>query len=157
MLALRAILAAAALPGTVALVVPWYLARGGGWSFEPGAWRWLGALLAIAGASGLVWCIVEFARRGRGTLAPIDPPRFVVRGGLYRFVRNPMYVCVLTLGLGEALLYGSGAVAAYVAVVAVVFHLFVIAYEAPTLRDTFGADYEAYVQRVPRWIPRRPR
>lgn len=157
MLALRAILAAAALPGTFAVVVPWFLARGGRWGFDPGALRWLGALMVLLGAAGLVWCIVDFARLGRGTLAPVDPPRFVVRGGLYRYVRNPMYVCVLTVGLGEALLYGSGAVAAYAVVLALGFHLFVLLYEEPTLREMFGADYEDYLRRVPRWIPRMPR
>jgi protein-S-isoprenylcysteine O-methyltransferase Ste14 len=157
MLAFRAILAAAALPGSLAIVVPWILARGGRWSFEPGALRGLGAVTAALGLAGLVWCIVNFAREGRGTLAPVDPPRFVVRGGLYRYVRNPMYLCVLTLVLGEALAYGSGAVAAYALVVALGFHLFVVLYEEPTLRATFGADYEDYVRRVPRWIPRIPR
>jgi protein-S-isoprenylcysteine O-methyltransferase Ste14 len=157
MLALRAILAAAALPGTVALVVPWLLARSDRSPFEPGPLRWLGAAAALLGAIGLVWCIVEFARLGRGTLAPVDPPRFVVRGGLYRYVRNPMYLCVLTLVLGEALLYGSRAVATYALVVAIGFHLFVVLYEEPTLRRSFGADYEAYARKVPRWIPRIPR
>ncbi len=154
MLALRAILAAAALPGTVGLLVPWLLARSSRSYFEPGALLWLGIALVALGASALVWCIVDFARLGRGTLAPIDPPRFVVRGGLYRYVRNPMYLCVLTLVLGEALLYGSGAVAVYALLLALAFHLFVLLYEEPTLRRMFGADYEEYVRRVPRWIPR---
>jgi protein-S-isoprenylcysteine O-methyltransferase Ste14 len=138
-------------------VVPWLLARSDRSPFEPGPLRWPGAAAALLGAIGLVWCIVEFVRLGRGTLAPVDPPRFVVRGGLYRYVRNPMYLCVLMLVLGEALLYGSRAVATYALVVALGFHLFVVFYEEPTLRRSFGADYEAYARKVPRWIPRIPR
>ena len=156
MLALRAILAAAALPGTLAILLPWLVARGGAWRFEPGALRWLGAALVVPAACGLVWCIVDFARLGRGTLAPIDPPRFVVRGGLYRFVRNPMYVCVVSIVLGQALLYGSAAVAALALAGGAAFHLFVILYEEPTLRGLFGAEYEDYLRRVPRWLPRLP-
>lgn len=157
MLALRATLAAAALPGTVAFLVPWLLARSERSAFEPGALRWVGAPVLALGLAGLLWCITDFARVGRGTLAPVDPPRFVVRAGLYRFVRNPMYLCVLSIIGAESLLYGSGAVATYGLLVALAFHAFVVLYEEPTLQSMFGADYEAYLRSVPRWIPRLPR
>jgi len=156
-LALRAALAAAALPGTGTVLVPWLLLRGGGGDLPIGPIRFVALVPLALGAAGLVWCIVDFARLGRGTLAPVDPPRFVVRGGLYRYVRNPMYVCVMGILASEAVLFESRAVLAWAALAAVVFHLFVVLYEEPTLRATFGEDYEAYRQSVPRWLPRRSR
>lgn len=156
-LALRAVLAAALFPGTVTIVVPWLLLRAGDGRIPIGPARFLAlATLALA-ATGLVWCISDFARFGRGTLAPLDPTRFVVRGGLYRYVRNPMYVCVVTILLSEAVLFESRALFAWAAIVGAGFYLFVVLYEEPDLRQRFGADYEAYLARVPRWIPRRPR
>jgi protein-S-isoprenylcysteine O-methyltransferase Ste14 len=156
-LALRAVLAAAAFPGTVTIVVPWLLLRGGSRGVPIGTARWLALATLLLGAAGLVWCIVDFARFGRGTLAPLDPTRFVVRGGLYRYVRNPMYVCVVTILLSEAVLFEARALFVWAAVVAVAFYLFVVLYEEPDLSSRFGADYEDYRSRVPRWIPRRPR
>jgi protein-S-isoprenylcysteine O-methyltransferase Ste14 len=121
-----------------------------------GAARWLGVVPLIMGTSGLIWCIWDFGRMGKGTLAPVDPPRFVVRSGLYRVVRNPMYVSVLTALAGEALLFRSARLAVWGVVVALMFHAFVVAYEEPTLRRQFGTNYEAYLGAVPRWLPRRP-
>jgi protein-S-isoprenylcysteine O-methyltransferase Ste14 len=153
-LALKSVLFFLAAPGTVLGLVPWLLSRGGLGRFEPGPWRWAGALPAAVGLAGLVVCFVDFARVGRGTPAPIDPPRALVVRGLYRHVRNPMYVAILaTLG-GEVLLYASGAVAAWAGLAWLVFHLFVVLYEEPRLRRQFGAEYEDYLRRVPRWIPR---
>jgi protein-S-isoprenylcysteine O-methyltransferase Ste14 len=142
------------LPGTVLLWVPLLLTDGV--SVEAGAIRWAGLPLLIIGAAGLGWCIWDFGHRGKGTLAPVDPPRFVVRSGLYRWVRNPMYVSVLVTLAGEAILFGSLRLAAWGAIVAITVHLFVVAYEEPTLRRQFGADYEAYCSAVRRWRPRRP-
>jgi protein-S-isoprenylcysteine O-methyltransferase Ste14 len=102
-------------------------------------------------------CIWEFARRGRGTLAPVDPPKTLVVQGLYRYVRNPMYVSVTTIVLGEALLTGSRALLAYWAVWFLAVNLFVIGYEEPTLHRRFGPAYERYRATVGRWVPRRPR
>jgi protein-S-isoprenylcysteine O-methyltransferase Ste14 len=121
-----------------------------------GAARWVGVVPLAIGASGLLWCIWDFARVGRGTLAPVDAPRFVVRSGLYRFVRNPMYLSVLTALAGEMLLFRSVRLAIWELVVAISFHSFVIGYEEPRLRRKFGADYETYRTAVPRWLPRRP-
>jgi protein-S-isoprenylcysteine O-methyltransferase Ste14 len=158
LLPLRAAVAAAALPGTGTVIVPWLLLRGGGGGdLTLGPARFAAAATLALGVAGLVWCIVDFARLGRGTLAPTDAPRFVVRGGLYRYVRNPMYVCVVTILLSEAVLFESSALFAWAAIALVAFHLFVLLYEEPTLRRTFGADYEAYRASVPRWIPRPPR
>src|SRR5262249_26139074 len=103
-------------------------------------------------------CIWEFARSGRGTLAPMDPPRDLVVRGLYRYVRNPMYLGVTAIILGEALLARSQALVLYWAVWFLAANLFVIAYEEPNLRRRFGQSYELYTQQVGRWLPRlKPR
>jgi len=101
----------------------------------------------------LAACILEFARSGRGTLSPVDPPRHLVVRGLYRYVRNPMYVSVTAIILGEALLTRSVALALYWAVWFVGANLFVIGFEEPSLRRRFGSSYDEYTQQVGRWIP----
>jgi protein-S-isoprenylcysteine O-methyltransferase Ste14 len=155
-LSLRSLFAAVLLPGTATIFVPWILYLGDEARRDLGPLRYAALLSLAAGAAGLGWCIIDFARTGRGTLAPFDPPRFVVRGGLYRWVRNPMYVNVVLILASEALLLGSPAIARWALVVAISFHLFVVLYEEPTLKRKFGPDYEKYLQDVPRWIPRRP-
>ena len=90
------------------------------------------------GVAGLLWCIWDFGRRGRGTLAPVDPPRFVVRTGPLPRLRNPMYLSVLVALAGEVLLFGSPLLLFWAAIVAITVHLFVVAYEEPTLRRQFG-------------------
>jgi protein-S-isoprenylcysteine O-methyltransferase Ste14 len=117
----------------------------------------LGILLIAAGAALLIACIWEFARRGRGTLAPVDPPRELVVQGLYRYVRNPMYLSVSTIVLGEVLLTRSRALLLYWVVFFVAANLFVMLYEEPALRARFGASYEHYTRTVGRWVPRLPR
>lgn len=101
----------------------------------------------------LAACIWDFARVGRGTLAPVDPPRQLVVRGLYRYVRNPMYLSVTTIVLGELILTRSIALLIYWAIWFAVVNAFVIGYEEPTLRRQFGASYESYRETVPRWIP----
>ena len=90
---------------------------------------------------------------GRGTPAPIAPTEHLVVGGPFRWVRNPGYLSVVALLVGQALLFASPAFSVYAAVVALGFHLFVVLYEEPTLRRQFGADYETYCRAVPRWVP----
>ena len=157
-LALRSLFWAAALPGIVAGYVPW---RYFGLRQVALAWRdpfqLLGILLAVLGVGLLATCIWEFARRGRGTLAPVDPPRKLVVQGLYRFVRNPMYFSVATILLGELLIVRTAALALYCAGWLALVNLFVIGYEEPALRRQFGESYEQYTKRVGRWIPRLPR
>ena len=112
--------------------------------------------VALVGVGGLlaVWCIVTFALVGKGTPAPFDPPRRLVAAGPYRFVRNPMYLgAALALG-GAALFYRSPSLLTYAAVFLLVTHTFVLLYEEPTLRQTFGEEYEDYRRRVRRWWPR---
>ena len=145
-----------AVPGTVAGLGPWWIS---GWrmqlpflGLEP--LRWVGAALIAAGVVGLCECFARFALVGSGTPSPAAPPERLVVSGLYRRVRNPMYVALVAAILGQALLTGSGQLLVYGAVIWLMFHLFVIAYEEPTLRRSFGADYEAFRAAVPRWIPR---
>jgi protein-S-isoprenylcysteine O-methyltransferase Ste14 len=145
-----------AFPGTVLIWVPLWLSAYTSGTHELGPTRWVGVAPLIIGTAGLLWCIWDFGRTGKGTLAPLDPPRFVVRSGLYRIVRNPMYLSVLTALGGEVLLLGSPRLAIWAAIVAIAFHLFVVAYEEPTLRREFGTDYESYCRAVSRWRPRRP-
>lgn len=114
----------------------------------------LGLIAIVGGAVLLALCIWEFARRGRGTLSPVDPPRELVVRGLYRYMRNPMYLSVTLIVLGEWLLTGSRALLIYWAVWFVAVNLFVMGYEEPTLRARFGASYDDYRRRVGRWIPR---
>jgi protein-S-isoprenylcysteine O-methyltransferase Ste14 len=113
-----------------------------------------GALLVLAGLAALVAAFAQFAIEGRGTPAPIAPTQTLVVRGLYRYVRNPMYVAVLAIILGQALLFASVGVLVYAAIVLAAVHIFVVAYEEPTLRDAYGTQYEAYARGVRRWIPR---
>ena len=155
---LRAAVFIVAVPGTVAGWLPWDIAGRPRISLGDGSpLRWLGALLALLGWGLLLWCARDFALRGRGTPAPYDAPRSLVTSGLYQFVRNPMYVSVLTAIFGQAIWYRSINVAVYGAIVALFFHTFVRLYEEPKLRALFGAAYTEYCQRVPRWFPRYPR
>ena len=143
-------------PGVVAGLAPYLIS---GWRLRPpllglAPIRLAGALLIILGLAALADSFARFAWQGLGTPAPPFPTRRLVVTGLYRRVRNPMYVAVTAAILGQGLLLGDLRVIAYGAVVWVLFHLFVVAYEEPTLRRSFGADYETFRANVPRWIPR---
>jgi protein-S-isoprenylcysteine O-methyltransferase Ste14 len=113
-----------------------------------------GVVVGAVGAALALWCIVTFAVAGRGTPAPFDPPRRLVVVGPYRLVRNPMYLGAGLALAGAALFYESWALLGYTAAFALVMYLFVVVYEEPTLRATFGADYAKYCERVRRWWPR---
>ena len=153
-LALRAIFFTLLLPGTVVVWIPRMILAGERARSGPGPWRWTGIPLIAAGAAVLLACIVDFARKGRGTLAPVDPPRKLVAVGLYRYVRNPMYVGVVATLIGEAVFFGSRSIAVYAAAAWLVFHLWVVIYEEPHLETAFGEEYEQYRALVPRWLPR---
>ena len=154
MLLLRSVFFAAIVPGTVVVLVPrWIVQRSGAGITNSGLLRAIGMSLIAAGALVLVWCIWDFGRKGRGTLAPVDPPTTLVVHGLYRYVRNPMYLGALLVLAGQAVFFESGALFVYLAVWFTVVHLFVVFYEERTLRRRFGASYERYCQTVRRWIP----
>jgi protein-S-isoprenylcysteine O-methyltransferase Ste14 len=113
----------------------------------------IGIGVTAVGALLVAWCIGMFVFVGRGTQAPFDPPRRLVIGGPYAIVRNPMYVGAVFAMSGAALYYGSWPLFTYAAVVLIVTHVFVVAYEEPTLRHTFGDEYSEYCQHVARWAP----
>ena len=119
-----------------------------------GPWQVAGMLIGAAGAALALSCVLTFALVGKGTPAPFDPPRRLVVRGPYRWVRNPMYVGAGLALADAALFYRSLALLGYVGVFALATHLFVLAYEEPTLRRTFGKDYEAYCRKTGRWWPR---
>ncbi|MBI4408473.1 MAG: isoprenylcysteine carboxylmethyltransferase family protein [Gemmatimonadetes bacterium] len=155
-LTLKNLLFTVLVPGTIAVLIPRAL-RPGSAEIELEGWRWVGLPLSTAGAAIFFWCLWHFARTGRGTPAPIDPPKVLVVRGLYRHTRNPMYVGVGLVLLGEAALYASGVLLAYALGVLTAFHGFVLLYEEPTLRRKFGPAYDDYRRAVPRWLPQLPR
>ncbi len=143
-------------PGFVVGLAPWWITH----------WRvrapflatplshFAGAVLLALGVIGLIDSFVRFAVKGLGTPAPVFPTQRLVVTGLYRYVRNPMYVSVVTAILGQALIFGNATLLAYAALVWFLCHLFVLIYEEPVLARTFGSDYQTYRGAVPRWIPR---
>jgi protein-S-isoprenylcysteine O-methyltransferase Ste14 len=156
MLFLRSVFFTILQPGTVAVLIPYWLisSRGGGVLTSHRPLRYLGLPLIVIGAIGLLWCIWDFFSSGRGTISPIDPPKHLVVHGLYRYVRNPMYVAVVSILLGEAIFFMSSPVLMEAVIFFVLATLFVVLYEEPTLRRKFGDSYERYTQTVGRWIPR---
>ena len=154
-LAARSLLWTVILPGTVTVFLPWrYFGLSAVRLDIRDPLHWAGGVLIVAGALLLGRCIWEFAASGRGTLSPVDPPRELVVAGLYRYVRNPMYLGVGTILLGEILLTRSTGLMTFAAIGLVIVNLFVIGYEEPYLRRRFGASYEGYTRQVGRWIPR---
>jgi len=145
------------VPCTVIIYIPYLLLSSP--SAPPpmqiGPFRYLGTIPILIGTLIYLRCVLDFAFEGRGTPAPTDPPKELVAKGLYRYVRNPMYVGVLSVLLGEAILFASRALFILTAVVFLCFHLFVLLYEEPTLRQKFGESYQKYCESVPRWIPGR--
>jgi protein-S-isoprenylcysteine O-methyltransferase Ste14 len=145
-------------PGVVAGLIPWLITN---WELEDPSSFWLpvrvaGAVLLTAGVGVLLHAFVRFVVEGLGTPAPVARTQRLVVGGLYRYVRNPMYLAVLAAIIGQALVFGQLELVAYATLVAVAFVAFVHWYEEPTLRRQFGEEYEAYRQAVPAWLPRRP-
>jgi protein-S-isoprenylcysteine O-methyltransferase Ste14 len=144
-------------PGTVAGLGPWWLT---GWAVgeapPPVAapLRISGAVLVLVGAAALLHAFGRFVLEGPGTPAPVAPPERLVIGGLYRYVRNPMYVAVLLTILGQALVLLQPVLLVYAAVVGAAMASFVYGYEEPTLSARFGAEYDAYRRAVPAWWPR---
>jgi protein-S-isoprenylcysteine O-methyltransferase Ste14 len=145
----RAVLAVLVLPGLVGYLVPWVLLsreRATG-SFDP-----LGLGPVVLGTALLVWCVGALYRQGRGTLAPWDPPRYLVVGGAYRLTRNPMYIAVVLVLWDWTLGFRSRALGIYALVTMVAFHLRVVLGEEPRLARQHGQQWVEYAARVPRWF-----
>lgn len=139
-------------PGTLAGLVPYLIS---GWPRpEPGLIATLGGVMILLGSLLLLECFGRFAILGRGTPAPIAPPERLIVTGAYRRVRNPMYVAVVAIVLGQAALFVDLRLLGYAAVLWTGFHLFVLLYEEPALSRSFPADYAAFTVAVPRWRPR---
>jgi len=141
------------VPSTVAVAIPRYLI-GSFFLPAPDVLTIAGAFVTCIGACIYLLCAWEFAVRGLGTPAPIAPTKFLVVSGLHRYVRNPMYMGVALVILGEAILFRSLHLVEYAVTMLLIAHCFVILYEEPTLRRQFGESYERYRRSVPRWIPR---
>ena len=159
---LRTLIFTILVPGSVTVLIPhWILRSRPGTDFDISALRWGGILPIALGAAVYFSCAWEFVKTGGGTPAPVDAPKALVARGLYRYTRNPMYVGVVSILIGEAVLFQSLRLASYVFIVWLFFHFFVLLYEEPTLRRKFGPSYEEYRKDVPRWIPKvrpaRPR
>ena len=151
-LPLRATFAVLAMPAMVAGVVPWWLHRPPErWSLVIGHWSFVGLALFLPALGLFAWTVRDFFVRGRGTLAPWDPPRALVAEGAYAFCRNPMYVGVVLMIWGQGLWWRSGEVVVYGYLMAVIFHLRVLLYEEPWLARSFPAEWEGYRTKVKRW------
>ena len=159
---LRHLLSVLLLPFVVAVVVPQWIrssqrATDSRWPLDNTlalGGRALGALLILAGIALAGWCIVLFARVGKGTLAPWDPTSRLVAVGPYRYTRNPMITGVATTLAGQALMVGSRLIALWFLIFVAINHTYFLLSEEPGLEDRFGEDYRAYKRQVPRWIPR---
>jgi protein-S-isoprenylcysteine O-methyltransferase Ste14 len=143
-------------PGFIAGLVPWWISH---WRLESAflglqIFRVVGGVLIGLGLIGLLDSFARFALQGLGTPAPVFPTRHLVITGLYRYVRNPMYVAVVSTIVGQGLLFGNIRLLEYGALIWLLFHAFVLAYEEPVLRATFGSEYDVFCKEVPRWIPR---
>jgi protein-S-isoprenylcysteine O-methyltransferase Ste14 len=144
------------IPGAVAFYIPLRIADSRfGEAASNGSLPTILALpVLLLGTAVYLWCLWDFAVFGRGTPAPIDAPKRLVVRGLYRYVRNPMYIGVLTVIVGWALFFGDTRLLVYAAGVAVVFHTVVVVLEEPMLRRQFGDSYQRYCAAVGRWIPK---
>lgn len=153
MTALKSLLFLIVAPGMVAGYIPLALLRSGP-RIETGFFAYLAFPLWLAGSAILLWSFWNFLRQGGGTPSPTDPPEELVAVGFYRYVRNPMYFGILMMLTGYFLWFGYWSLLLYCALVFLLTHLFIVLYEEPTLKRKFGASYEEYLTRVPRWIPR---
>jgi protein-S-isoprenylcysteine O-methyltransferase Ste14 len=145
------------VPGILLGLLPYWISKTEVSFFDPGFLRYLAIPLWMIGAGIMVWCFRDFTIEGHGTPAPIDPPHELIASGLYRYVRNPMYVAGLITLAGWILWSPSPTMIVTTFLFFIATHLFVIFYEEPTLKRKFGSGYEQYLKSVPRWIPRRPK
>jgi protein-S-isoprenylcysteine O-methyltransferase Ste14 len=156
MLFLRSLIFTVLVPGTVTVAVP-YVLQHSDLAFRlgvPGTLRPVGVLPVALGVAVYLWCTWNFGVAGKGTPAPYDPPRVLVTRGLYQWARNPIYVGIVLILLGEGLIFDAGVLFLYGALLFLLFHVRVVLYEEPHLKAKFGASYGDYCKAVPRWLPR---
>jgi protein-S-isoprenylcysteine O-methyltransferase Ste14 len=154
-LLLRSLLFTVLNPGLVVGVIPYWILgnRTVGLFTKPlQTHQYLGVLLFIPGLIVLIDCILRFLVEGRGTLSPIDPTKRLVVKGLYKYSRNPMYVGVMMMLIGEAVFFQSGNLWIYLVLIFIIFNLFIVLVEEPRLHSDFGKEYYQYCQKVRRWV-----
>jgi len=153
MIIIKSILFFILAPGMVAGLIPLMFFRNGN-QLNTGIFSYLAFPLWVIGIVTLVWCFWDFVQKGKGTPAPLEPPKELVVSGLYKYVRNPMYVGVFTVLIGHFLWFGYWNLLIYAVIFLIPVHLFVTLYEEPYLKKNFGVIYEKYLNEVPRWFPR---
>src|SRR6266566_501459 len=157
MVAFKTLIFTILVPGTVAFGIPWLLLNPP-WGLVllfPSFWL-LGFLPLLLGVGLYLWCAAAFTFIGKGTPAPMDAPIFLVKAGPYQWVRNPMYLAVFSVVIGEAILFHSLLLVGYVLLLGGVTHLFVVKVEEPRLARQFGESYQSYLRTVARWLPHSP-
>ena len=152
--AIRTLLYMGSLHGFFTFYFPYQLAVGDKPLVDPGLFRNFALPLWILGTLIILSCSINIVRRGRGTPAHVDPLKILIVNGLYRHVRNPIYLGALLVQLGYILWFGSGILIIYFLLFVLAFHILIVLIEEPILKDTFGASYDEYCKNVPRWIPR---
>jgi protein-S-isoprenylcysteine O-methyltransferase Ste14 len=156
----RHLIAILVLPFVMTIVVPRWIARGYGLVTEWGsdlsqiAGRAAAGVCLVIGLTLFSWCLYLFAARGKGTLAPWDPPKHLVVSGPYQYVRNPMISGVLSIIAAEALYLGSLSLGAWLLAFFLINQIYFLIYEEPNLESRFGEEYRVYKANVPRWVPR---
>jgi protein-S-isoprenylcysteine O-methyltransferase Ste14 len=155
-LALKSAVATIVVPGIACVLIPFYIINRAQISLTPppGILQVLAILIASFGTCMIVWVSTAFVRQGKGTPIPIDPPTRFIITGLYRYVRNPMYVGAVLIVLAEAVYFQYAWLVLYAIGLWAVLHIALVIFEEPQLKKRFGADYEQYLKSVPRWIPK---
>lgn len=154
MLLIKTLLFTILAPGTLTVLFPYWILQSRTELFPKSwnVWAIIGGIVVMLGISIYLFCAWEFISTGKGTPAPYDPPKLLVKKGLYRFTRNPMYVGVSSIILGESIYFRSTALLVYALIVWTGFQLRVLFYEEPELKKQFGISFDEYCQRVPRWF-----
>jgi len=158
MLSLKSALATIVVPGTACALIPYYILKATHVSLSPpfDILQFMAILISVLGLYMIVWVSTAFVRQGKGTPIPIDPPTHLLITGLYRYVRNPMYVGALLIVIAEAIYFSYPWLMLYAAGLWAALHTALVVFEEPQLKRRFGADYEHYLMTVPRWIPKLP-
>jgi protein-S-isoprenylcysteine O-methyltransferase Ste14 len=158
MLSLKTTVATIVVPGTACILVPYYILKASHVSLTPtiGLGQIFACLIMACGLFMILWVSTAFVRKGQGTPIPINPPTRLIIQGLYRYVRNPMYVGAILVVLSEVIYFHSGWLVVYAVGLWAALHTALVIFEEPQLRHRFGVEYEQYLSAVPRWIPKIP-
>lgn len=147
-------------PGVVCGVIPWIIAKREWQKILQQTWtisQYAGVVVLLTGLSVVIYCVYLFGKVGRGTLSPADPTRRLVTVGVYRYSRNPMYLGVAAILIGQTLMTLSTGMVVYTLLVLALFQVYISGFEEPRLRRDFGTEYENYSALVNRWVGRKGR